>query len=122
MTDSDKAAHVSVNFQAPMIPTPGADLATVYGNDGPIASSIREHQGRARVVVMDQAAAANPGLASQLGVNYPGGIAPQPADHTAPSTVGAQFRESPQRPGGPPGRFYQHEPNELHGPPLGGAA
>jgi hypothetical protein len=111
-----------LDYQAPMTPAPGADLATVYGNEGPIASSIRDHQGRARVQVLDQARAASPGMFGQLGVNAPGGIAPQPAPSTAPSGTGQEFRQSPHRPAGPPARHYQHQPGELQGPPVGNDA
>lgn len=67
-------------------PRPLASLCTVNG-DGPIASSIHQHQhqGRATVQVLDQATAANPTLGPQLGSRAPSGNPNRPADHTTPS-------------------------------------
>ena len=95
--------------------TPGGDV-----NSAPLMQSLASHP--VPVAVMNQALASNPGLPGLFGVNMPRGIAPQPDVHTAPSTVGAEFRQSPQRPGGAPSRFYQHVPAELQGPPPGSAA
>lgn len=94
-------------------PRPGASLATVYGAEGPLGSSIQQHQGRAQVEVLDQVAAANPGLRSQLGPRYPSGIPGQPADHIAPT--GAQLEQRRQ---GPPAMPYTRTGGELQGGPA----
>ena len=95
-------------------PRPGASLATVYGAEGPLGSSIQQHQGRAQVEVLDQVAAANPTLAGQLGPRAPSGIPGQPGDHIAPSTTG----EVRDRMAAPPAMFYDRIPGQLQGGPA----
>lgn len=73
-----------------------ADLATT--EIGPLASSLNAHRGQATVVRMDQAAAASPTMAPQLGVNAPSGVPGQPGPHTAPINTGNPVLP---RPGGP---------------------
>ena len=86
-----------MGYQPGLSPVPAARLATVTGGEGPLASAIAGHQGRAQVQMLDAASAASPGLAGQLGRNAPSGIPGQPAPHVAPTGVGAQFRTSPRR-------------------------
>ena len=115
----DNTGTVHLNLQAAAGPRV-VELST--GGGGALASSIDQHTGHARVGLVDQAAAASPGMAAQFGRNAPGGLAPQAPQHTAPSTVGAEFRESPRRPGGPPAHAYNSVRGELQGPPPGSAA
>ena len=118
----DNSGQVHMNFQQ-QGPNRMAGLTQVSGSPGPLADAVVVHGARAGVRLIDQAGAA--GMVGPLGPRRPSGdpsvIAGQPA-HIAPSTVGAEAHVSPTRPAGPPARYYQHEPNELHGPPLGGAA
>jgi hypothetical protein len=118
----DNSGQVHMNYQQ-QGPGAMANLTQVAGNPGPLADSIVVHGARAGVRLIDQAAAA--GMVGQLGPRRPSGdpsvIAGQ-AEHTAPSTVGAEFRTSPQRPGGPPARTYTHTPGELQGLSPGSAA
>jgi hypothetical protein len=102
-----------LNYQT-RTPRPGAELATMSGHvDGPLGSSISQHQGRATVQILDQASAANPALAGQLGPRAPSGIPGQPADHIAPT--GAQLE---QRREGAPAMNYTRTGGELQGGPA----
>jgi len=85
-----------MNYQPGLSPVLLADLATVSGADGPLCASIAEHQGTARVQMLDAATASAPALAGQLGRNAPSGIPGQPPPFVAPSGVGAEFRVSPR--------------------------
>lgn len=103
--------------QQALTPMPAASLATVYGNEGPIASSIQQHQGRAQVQVLDQVAAANPTLAPQLGPRAPQGAAGMESrggDRIAPTSATEVRGEHPAL---PPVREYRREPGWLQGPP-----
>lgn len=115
----DNTGTVHLNFQHQTGPAV-AELTT--NGSGALGSSIDQHAGSARVGFVDQAGAASPGMMAQLGVNRPGGMASPEMQHTAPSTVGAEFRTSPRRPGGPPARTVHHVPGELQGPPPGSDA
>jgi hypothetical protein len=90
--DPHDASHFDRHlWQQTTRPAPFADMCTVSGT-GPLASSIECHQGKATLQRLDQAAAANPSLASQLGARAPGGNPVRPADHSAPtgSDLGAR--------------------------------
>lgn len=84
-------------------PAAFADLATVSGS-GPLASSIECHQGKATLQRLDQATAANPSLAPQLGSRAPSGNPVRPGAHQAPSGQGETFGTTPMR---NPGSAYQ---------------
>lgn len=99
---------VSMNYQA-LTPVPAADLASVSGHEGPLASSILEHQGRARVQMLDQMAA-SARYTSQVGLRAPSGIPGQPPEHTAPT--GAEPVQP--RPLGPAGMQYERTRQQTY--------
>jgi hypothetical protein len=94
-----------------LTPRPGATVIAEYADRaGPLAQAIGAHE--VRVQVLDQASAANPGLAPQLGPRAPGGIAPQPAAHSAPNSPAP----AEPRPVVPPAIEYRREGGQLQGP------
>lgn len=100
--DNSGQVHMSYQQQGP---GRMANLTQVAGNPGPLADAVVVHGARAGVRLIDQASAASPGMLSQLGPRRPSGdpsASAGQAEHTAPSTVGAEFRTSPQRPAGAP--------------------
>ena len=82
------------------MPRPLAVVQTVYGESAPLGSSIQDHQGRAVLGLMDQAAAANPAPCSQLRSEPSASPHMHGPDHPAPSGTGERFGTTPMRPGG----------------------